>query len=456
MADTAQPIPPPDERWIAEFQRHNKGASRAVALNEAALMASEQTGESAESHLTRWLSSPMTAVLNPVQAYSHVVAPSIQSGVDLLLRGGGAVPPNALSSGIASLVTPKTLTGAAITAAAPGVSKLRGFLPRLGAMTGIGAGAGTATTDDPIGGAIEGALAQMGGEFVRGAQYAKEGVSHIRRYATLLKDRVRDAESTLGGFFQAVPEFKAVPIRPGDAPGDLLYRISENADRLAGKAFGRADTMLTTALGGPRAEIPLPSQRFGPSPPPTMAVEDALQLLKERRASARKAPDGALGFATREAARELGNDIYAAAGRVSPALETMYREVTDHYAKSVRLAEGLIESGAFEGPIQRGKRATFDGGMFLRWLQENRQDVPYKRFQPVYDALLRGAKPGASDVIGVAPRIRGYFGGGISGTTPNIQFMREPRGGWGARTPSLLPPAGTMGTANVVSGYTVE
>lgn len=465
MAEDPTAVPPPSEIWLEEFRRLNPGTSRRVALNEASLVASKEAGGAPEEHMRRWLLSlrasgggPL-AMTDPGLAYERVAAPAMTGAADLLLRGGGAVPPNPLASGLAGLLTPQTLTGAGLSVAAPGVSRIPGAMNRMATSGALGVAGSAASDRSPVEGAAEGLFSQGVGEVVRGGVHvARSGLQHVQRYGVMLKDKMRDASDTLNGILQVVPEFGSAvkSARKGDTTADILYTISEKAENLARPMFHQADALVTKALGGPKADIPLPSQRLGVAPPPTMMVEDVLQLLKEKRARARKAPDGAEGFAIREDKRLFEQDVYAAMARVSPKLEQMYKEVTDHYAKAVSLGHALRDSGSFEGPIQQGTGATYDGSIFLRHLQKNRDEMGYDRYQPVWDALLRGGRPGASDVIGLAPRIRGYFGQGISGTTPNIQFMRQPRGGWRPETQSMLPPIASSVSASAASGYTVE
>ena len=457
-------IPPPSEAWIQMYIGLNPGTGRKEALNEAALMASEATSQPPRGFLRTWLEEG----LGPAGGLFQAARQPVVGGLDLLMRGGGFVPPNTLASGLSEFAVPQSPTELAVMAAAGPVSKIqaatRGVGPalaasakRVGAMSGIGGGVAAATGDDPLGGAAKGAVSQGVGELVRGLLLAREATRHTQTYPKMLKSMDQDAGAVLPEIVKMNPEFGPLvgSARRGDTSANALMRIRQGGYQLAREMYQQSDNAVVKVLGGPKADIPLPSMRLGVAPPPLMKVEDALAELKSLRAAGRKAPPGNEGFAIRERARQLNQDILAALERRDPAARLAREDVDTRMGQAIRIVDALGDSGAFEGPVQRGTGAAFDGNLFLRYLQTHMEDLPYQRFKPVWDALLRGAHPGAAEVTGLAPRIRGYFGQGVSGTTPNIKFVREYRGG----NESLnLNKPGAYGTvaASQLQGFVLE
>lgn len=455
--------PPPE--WVAEFLKMNPGASQGDAINEFALAVSERDGRSVTEVIGEFLTDPSRSLGGEigkfVQSGISAVRPGVTGGLDLLLRGGGVVPPNPLASGIAESVVPQTAAEAATMAAAGPVSRvatgaLRGVLPRLGAMAGVGASAEAATGGDPLFGAVEGAVAQGFGEVVRGVIQVKEAAKGIQRFKTMRAEVDRDAVDGLRGILQDVPAFRQTLVnRPqGSTAADDLFRIADQGEKWARDHFAQADATVIRAVGGPNVDINVPSfgarQGIPPTPGFTASITDALKELKLATRAGIKAPKGAEGFPLREHARNLRREILLAIERRDPGVSQMYAEEAGQYARSLRVVNSLRDSKAFEGPIRSGKGATFDGTEYLKYLQQNLDEMGPTFLKGTWTSLLRGAQPGATDVIGVAPRLRAYFGQGVSATTPNVRFMREPRGGFAPRGPSLAPPIATAVGVNVL------
>lgn len=472
------------ERWMAD----NPGATQADGVREYLLHTSQREGKP----LGQTIRDAYTAVAQPV---TNAVASGVDKVFGALAPGGGEDPNNPGSRGmaadmIAKHVVPQTPESAVLMATAPLVSRIgasptsllanrpvAAFGARMGAQTAVGAGTAAATGGSAATGALEGATSQAFGEGMRGAQALTEMAHNVLLRRKALGQATSTAEAVAQGIAQDVPAFSSY--MTGKTPEQGLFDLTAIAggkhgkktvgEVLLGNSMQKADDAMVAAMGGPKAQVPshaigarqgLPQSKLAP----TVSIEDALALLKEAKAEARKAPPGPQGYAVRQNAKLMEEEIANAVAQRDPGVAAQWKASMEGYGKGLRVLSALEDSKAFEGPLKRGTGPTFNPDLFTEYMTANRSEVGANLLPKTWEGFLRGAQPGARSVTANVGGERLYAGRGMSGKLPQVRYQLEPIGAEGrtplglkVNRPLTLPTLGSMVGASTAGGsYTVE
>lgn len=358
----------------------------------------------------------------------------------------------------------------------PGVRDLPArSLQQISALTGIGAGTAATTGGSPLKGGLEGLAAGT-----IGAAFGK--VSDI------FKQRKQDAYDVANAIAKEVPWIEgALPGKSSSQAGTIepLLAIQDKAvgyatlqrrfwevkqailDKVGSDALVEVpaiDTAGASGLikrisgeGGQRIDastarfIAQQMQKSGAFQDQTMTMGKALGEVVRQNAIARKAADGAEGWAARERARSIQESIDKVVGASDSQLLSKYQEARTIYGKGMEIfgpdTNILKDSGALELGRTGGK---INLQKLTNYLQHNIDEYGPTKFPDLYAAANRGAGLGASDITR-SLRLPRVYGKGLSEGIPLLSInqptgrlgvpdMGNPTAGLRAAFGSVIPP----------------
>lgn len=352
------------------------------------------------------------------------ISGAFRTGREAIIRGAefGGLPTvgrdpqsRQLSKMLAQTVLPETLPEAGALAAEIAVTgpgaigrRFAGFgagkrlLSRTGLPPAIAALIAKFTGEDPAEEALKVGVGTVLPEAVGGAiRGISKGVKAIRLRPALRKQAVIDANELINTLKREITGFEDT-LRSGD-PSSLLD-VQAKGSKALSRNFEEFEEFASTSFRGERVQIDVPFTIPGGSgraaltgvqseSVPFKKLAERVRLLK---ASARKAPRGAEGFAVREEARVFENNFRQSLFKKNPALLESYKTAVSEFDKGLDILTILKESQT----LSRDTKGTFiDMEKLQNFILNNQDRFPLEKFPELTGFISRGGQRGAADVV---------------------------------------------------------